>query len=131
MWSRFVLATAATSWFPKARLWSRRQTILQTLPNAKPASRQSSPSACKQRARAAALADVILRIALQAGEDGRLFGSVGHHDVARMLEDMGHGVSHGDVRMQDGPIKRTGEYPVRLHLHPEVELDIQVIVERA
>ncbi|MEY2342154.1 50S ribosomal protein L9 [Acidithiobacillus sp. IBUN Pt1247-S3] len=83
------------------------------------------------RARAEALAEVILRIALQAGEDGRLFGSVGHHDVARMLEDMGHSVSHGEVRMQDGPIKRTGEYPVRLHLHPEVELDIQVVVERA
>ncbi|WP_308387617.1 50S ribosomal protein L9 [Acidithiobacillus sp. AMEEHan] len=83
------------------------------------------------RVRAEALADTILRIALQAGEDGRLFGSVGHHDVARMLEDMGHQISHGEVRMQEGPIKRTGEYPVRLHLHPEVEIDIQVVVERA
>ncbi|MCE5360437.1 50S ribosomal protein L9 [Candidatus Igneacidithiobacillus taiwanensis] len=83
------------------------------------------------RARAEALADVVLRVALQAGEDGRLFGSVGHHEVARLLEELGHSVNHGEVRMYDGPIKRTGEYPVRLHLHPEVELDIQVIVERA
>ncbi|MDD3759448.1 MAG: 50S ribosomal protein L9 [Acidithiobacillus sp.] len=83
------------------------------------------------RARAEALAETTLRIALQAGEDGRLFGSVGHHEVARMLEELGHTVSHGEVRMQEGPIKRTGEYPVRLHLHPEVEIDIQVVVERA
>ncbi len=84
------------------------------------------------RARAEALANVVLRIAQQAGEDGRLFGSVGHHDIARLLAENGHGtVQHGEIRMQEGPIKRTGEYAVRLHLHPEVELDIQVVVERA
>ncbi|MBU2721204.1 50S ribosomal protein L9, partial [Acidithiobacillus ferridurans] len=32
--------------------------------------------------RAAALADTVVTIALQAGEDGRLFGSVGLHDIS-------------------------------------------------
>ncbi|AEK56889.1 MULTISPECIES: 50S ribosomal protein L9 [Acidithiobacillus] len=83
------------------------------------------------QARAAALADVAVRIALQAGEDGRLFGSVSHHDIARLLGEMGHPVSHSEVRLADGPIKRVGEHTARLHLHPEVELDIHVVVERA
>ncbi len=83
------------------------------------------------QARAAALAEAIVRIALQAGEDGRLFGSVGHHDIARMLNELGHTISHSEVRLSEGPIKRTGEYTARIHLHPEVELDISVIVERA
>ncbi len=81
--------------------------------------------------RAAALAEAVVRIALQAGEDGRLFGSVGHHDIARLLGELGHEIAHSEIRLSEGPIKRTGEYAARVHLHPEVELDVLVIVERA
>ena len=81
--------------------------------------------------RAAILAEAVVKIALQAGEDGRLFGSVGSHDISAALAALGHEVAHSEIRLADGPIKRVGEFPVRLHLHPEVDLDVMVFVERA
>ncbi|MGC8503337.1 MAG: 50S ribosomal protein L9 [Acidithiobacillus sp.] len=83
------------------------------------------------QARAAALADLVVKIAIQAGEDGRLFGSVGLHDISAALLALGQEVAHGEIRLAEGPIKRVGEYPVRLHLHPEVELEVMVHVSRA
>jgi large subunit ribosomal protein L9 len=83
------------------------------------------------QARAAALADLVVKIAIQAGEDGRLFGSVGLHDISAALMALGQEVAHGEIRLAEGPIKRVGEYPVRLHLHPEVELEVMVHVSRA
>lgn len=83
------------------------------------------------QARAAALADLVVKIAIQAGEDGRLFGSVGLHDISAALLALGQEVAHGEIRLAEGPIKRIGEYPVRLHLHPEVELEVMVHVSRA
>ncbi|MHB1532343.1 50S ribosomal protein L9 [Acidithiobacillus sp.] len=81
--------------------------------------------------RAAALADLVVKIAIQAGEDGRLFGSVGLHDISAALLALGQEVAHNEIRLAEGPLKRIGEYPVRLHLHPEVELDVMVHVSRA
>ncbi len=81
--------------------------------------------------RAAALADLVVKIAIQAGEDGRLFGSVGLHDISAALLALGQEVAHSEIRLAEGPLKRIGEYPVRLHLHPEVELDVMVHVSRA
>ncbi len=83
------------------------------------------------RARAAALADLVVKIAIQAGEDGRLFGSVGLHDISAALRALGQEVAHSEIRLAEGPLKRIGEYPVRLHLHPEVELEVMVHVSRA
>ncbi|MHB0887830.1 50S ribosomal protein L9 [Acidithiobacillus sp.] len=83
------------------------------------------------QARAAALADLVVKIAIQAGEDGRLFGSVGLHDISAALRTLGQEVAHSEIRLAEGPLKRIGEYPVRLHLHPEVELDVMVHVSRA
>lgn len=83
------------------------------------------------QARAAALADLVVKIAIQAGEDGRLFGSVGSHDISAALRALGQEVAHGEIRLAEGPFKRIGEYPVRLHLHPEVELEVMVHVSRA
>ncbi|MCL5979886.1 50S ribosomal protein L9 [Acidithiobacillus sulfuriphilus] len=83
------------------------------------------------QARAAALADLVVKIAIQAGEDGRLFGSVGLHDISAALRALGQEVAHSEIRLAEGPLKRIGEYPVRLHLHPEVELEVMVHVSRA
>ncbi len=83
------------------------------------------------QARAAALADLVVKIAIQAGEDGRLFGSVGLHDISAALRALGQEVVHSEIRLAEGPLKRVGEYPVRLHLHPEVEVEVMVHVSRA
>jgi large subunit ribosomal protein L9 len=77
---------------------------------------------------AARLAKAPIRIAAQAGDDGRLFGSITAQDVAdelsRSLEQQ---VDRRRVHL-DEPIRSLGAHQVRVHLHPEVDASVTVDV---
>ncbi len=64
----------------------------------------------------------------KAGEEGKLFGSVGTADVARACTDAGVTVAKSEVRLPDGPMRSTGEFEVVLHLHPDVNAMIAITV---
>ncbi len=70
-------------------------------------------------------------IAHQAGEEGKLFGSVGTTDIAEALTSAGAEVSRSEVRLPEGAFHATGEYEVSIHLHTDVDTLIKVIVEAA
>ena len=77
------------------------------------------------------LADVTLTIASKAGDEGKLFGSVGPADIAEAAVAAGHELEKREVRMPDGPIRVTGEYDVAVHLYTDVDTTIRVVVEAA
>jgi large subunit ribosomal protein L9 len=76
--------------------------------------------------RKAQLADLSITIARRAGDEGRLFGSVGSTDIAEALQAAGHAVEKQEVRLPQGPLRTTGEYEVMLHLHSDVDVAIKV-----
>ena len=77
---------------------------------------------------AARVAKTPVRISAQAGEDGRLFGSVTSQDISEALvRSLGHGVDRRRINLPE-PIRSTGTHVVRLHLHPEVNADLTVEV---
>lgn len=78
--------------------------------------------------RAEQLNDIELSLVAKAGDEGKLFGSIGPRDLADALYQAGIEVSKSEVRMPEGPIRATGEYDVQLHLHPEVNATIRVVV---
>ena len=59
-------------------------------------------------------------IAANAGDEGKLFGSVGPQDISDALTAAGVEVERHEVRMPDGPIRAVGEYSVEVHLHADV-----------
>ncbi|MCL4112715.1 UNVERIFIED_CONTAM: hypothetical protein GTU68_052162 [Idotea baltica] len=63
-----------------------------------------------------------------AGEEGKLFGSIGTHDIAEALTSAGIEVAKNEVRLPNGTIRNTGEFDVNVHLHADVEGSIKVIV---
>ena len=66
----------------------------------------------------------------KAGVDGRLFGSVTNMDIAAALVKAGFDtVVKTQVRLPDGALKSVGEYPVTVALHPDVVVDVNVIVQ--
>ena len=69
-----------------------------------------------------------LTISQKAGVDGRLFGSVTNADIAEGLKAQGHDVVKAQVRLPNGPLKTTGEYPVSVVLHTDVVVEITVAV---
>ena len=81
------------------------------------------------QARAEKLTDLTLTMAVKAGEEGRLYGSVGTQDIANALEAQGYEVARSEVRMPEGVIRSLGEYTIDLQLHSDVTVTIQLAVE--
>lgn len=62
-------------------------------------------------------------------EEARLFGSVTSSDIATALEEKGFEIERKRINLSD-PIKKLGEYQASIRLHPEVTVDVPVVVER-
>ncbi len=80
-------------------------------------------------ARREKMTDMVVTIKAKAGEEGKLFGSVGNADIAEALNAAGVEVERSEVRMPEGPFRQIGEYMVPLHLHTDVDGEIKVIIE--
>lgn len=78
--------------------------------------------------RTAALKDAVVTIAARAGEEGKLFGSVGTADIAEAFSKAGTEVEKREVRMPTGPIRTLGDHAVELHLHADVNVAVTVRV---
>jgi large subunit ribosomal protein L9 len=78
--------------------------------------------------RAAALEGFTLRISAKAGNEGRLFGSIGTTDIAEACSSQGHKVARAEVRLPNGPIRMVGDHQLVLHLHTDVDVPLTVTV---
>ena len=83
-------------------------------------------AAAKERAEA--LNQYLLTIQVKAGEEDRLFGSVGTQDIADALVSKGLEVERSEVRLPDGAIRVLGEYEVDIQLHSDVTATIHLHV---
>ena len=83
------------------------------------------------QARAKKLEGLVLKIEMQAGAEGKLFGSVGTVDIAEEIGKRGIEVERSEVRLPDGPLRTAGEHQIELHLHTDVNVPLTVIIEAA
>lgn len=67
-------------------------------------------------------------LALKAGEDGKLFGSVTNKDIAEKLEEKGYDIDRKKIEVNQ-TIKEVGEYGILVRLYPEVSATLKVKVE--
>ena len=67
-------------------------------------------------------------ISHKAGEEGKLFGSVGTTDIAAAVTEAGVELVKSEVRLPEGAFRVAGEYEVVLHLHSDVNATIKVVV---
>lgn len=79
-------------------------------------------------ARAAELNDKAVTITSKAGDEGKLFGSIGVRDIADAISAAGIETSKSEVRLPEGPIRAIGDYDVILHLHSDVDATIKLTV---
>ena len=78
------------------------------------------------QARAAALAKLNVVISHKAGDEGRLFGSVGTQAIAEAITAAGETVQKHEVRLPHGTIRHIGDYEVVVNLHSDVNATISV-----
>ena len=67
-------------------------------------------------------------ISANASTEGKLYGSISPRDIADALTKLGHKVEKSEVVLGEGPLRRTGEHEVIVHLHADVESKVKVIV---
>ncbi len=83
-------------------------------------------TAAKQRQES--LEGMTVTITTKVGDEGKLFGSVGTTDISDAVTNAGVKITKQEVRLPAGPIRQTGEYMIEIHLHPEVNVQIKIIV---
>jgi len=76
---------------------------------------------------AAKMKDISVTIVVQAGDEDKLYGSVGEYDIARAVTEQGFPVDHNMVVLEEH-IKLLGVYTVPIRLHREVEVPVKVWV---
>lgn len=70
-----------------------------------------------------------LTLQVRAGEEGKLFGSIGPADIAEAIGAAGVELDKSMIDMPEGPIRTTGEHSVTVQLHSDVEVELPVLVE--
>jgi large subunit ribosomal protein L9 len=83
-------------------------------------------------ARAAQVTELaVVTLASKAGDEGKLFGSIGTRDIADAITAAGVAVAKSEVKMPAGAIRETGEFSIAIQLHAEVitSITVKVIAE--
>ncbi|MGR5237882.1 50S ribosomal protein L9 [Vibrio alfacsensis] len=70
-------------------------------------------------------------IASKAGDEGKLFGSIGTRDIADAITAAGVEVAKSEVRLPEGALRTTGEFEISVQLHSEVFATAKVQVVAA
>ncbi len=93
--------------------------------------RQAADALAGAEARKLELEGITLTLARRAGDEGRLFGSVGAADIATAAQAAGVSLGRHEVRVAGTTLRHTGPFEVSVRLHPEVTaaLKIEIIAE--
>lgn len=81
------------------------------------------------QARADKLAAVgAVTIAATAGDEGKLFGSVGTREIADAVTAAGAELHKSEISMPEGAIRHIGDFEVEIHLHADITATVGVTV---
>jgi len=64
-----------------------------------------------------------------AGDEGKLFGSVGTREIAEAVNGAGAEITKSEINMPEGAIRHIGEFSVEIQLHTDVTQSITIVVE--
>lgn len=80
------------------------------------------------QARAAKLNGFVVTLAAKAGDEGKLFGSIGTRDIAEAATAAGAELAKSEVLLPNGPLRNCGEYDIVVRVHSDVEATIKLAV---
>ena len=80
------------------------------------------------QARAEQVNALEVTIVSKAGDEGKLFGSIGVRDVADAITAAGVEVNKSEVRLPEGPLRVVGEFEITVHLHSDVDAVVKLTV---
>lgn len=69
-----------------------------------------------------------ISIGANAGEEGKLFGSVGTRDIAEAVTAAGVEIDKSEVRLPEGALRELGDFEVAIQVHGEVTATVAISV---
>jgi len=76
-----------------------------------------------------ALLEKVITIVSKAGEECKLFGSVGTADIAGVITEQFVAIERNEVRLPDGAFRTIGEHDVQIQLHTDVIVAVKLVIE--
>lgn len=70
----------------------------------------------------------VITITAKAGDEGKLFGSIGTRDIADAVSKAGVAVEKSEVSLPDGPLRALGDYEIAIELDGDLEAKVKVSV---
>jgi len=70
---------------------------------------------------------VEVAINVKIGEEGQLFESINNQKIAEKLKEMGFEVKKSQIKLAE-PIKELGEFPIKVGLEHNLEVEISLII---
>ena len=65
---------------------------------------------------------------MNAGDEGKLFGSVGTKDIADAIINAGVQVEKSEVKLPDGSIREVGEFDISIQVHADVTQIVKLLI---
>ena len=72
------------------------------------------------------MGELTITISANAGDEGKLFGSIGTNEIAAALVEAGHAVDKTEVRLPEGALRALGETAVAIQLHSDITVEVTV-----
>lgn len=79
-------------------------------------------------ARAAKVNELAITIEANAGDEGKLFGSIGTRDIADAATAAGVEIDKSEVRLPEGALREVGEYEIDVQVHTDVTATLKLSV---
>jgi large subunit ribosomal protein L9 len=78
---------------------------------------------------ASTIDDLEIAISVRTGEEGQLFESINAQKISEKLKEMGFDIKKTQIELPE-PIKEIGEFPIKIKLEHNLEVEIRVIVAK-
>jgi len=82
----------------------------------------------KAKSRADLIEGKEVTIVAKAGDEGKLFGSIGTRDIAEAISAPGVEIEKSEVKLPEGALRSIGEYDIDIQLHTDIVSNIKLIV---
>lgn len=89
---------------------------------------QAAEVMAEARKRGELLEGMAVTIVVKAGDEGKLYGSVGTQDIADAITAKGVEIEKSEVKLPEGTIRDLGDYEIDVQLHSDVMITIQLSV---
>ncbi len=80
------------------------------------------------QARGEKLQGLEVTITTKAGDEGKLFGSIGTRDIADAIVAAGVEANKSEVRLPNGALREVGQYEIDVQVHSEVTSAINLTI---